>query len=132
MAFEAEVFLLSKAKAQELRAAVTEPASGPDVVSPVVELSPLSQSSPSPEPSPTPEAEMKTIRLVRTVPPEVWNRLGTKILPKLRSSSDLGVGIDLAVTVDPDAAESLKSDLQQILEDLGLKEKVLVSVSQRQ
>src|SRR5207245_1886238 len=29
-----------------------------------------------------------------SVPPEVWNRLGTKILPKLRSGSDLKIGLD--------------------------------------
>ncbi len=132
VAFEAGVFLLTKAKAQALRAGVTAPAAGPDVVSPVVELSPLPQPSPSPEPSPAPEAQMRTVRLTGTVPPEVWNRLGTKILPKLRSGSDLRVGIDFAVTVDRDSAKNLISELRQILEDLGLKDKVSVGDSARQ
>ncbi|HZT38068.1 MAG TPA: hypothetical protein VFA28_09225, partial [Bryobacteraceae bacterium] len=126
VAFEAGVFLLTKAKAQALRAGVTEPASGPDVVYPVVEPSPIPPPSPSPEPSPAPEPRTRTIRLVGTVPPEVWNRLGTKVLPKLRTGSDLKVGIDFAVTVDPNLARNLVSDLQQILDDLGLKDKVAV------
>jgi hypothetical protein len=58
------------------------------------------------------------------VPPEVWNRFGTKILPKLRSGSDLKVGIDFAVTVDRDAAKNRVFELRRILEDFGLKDKV--------
>jgi hypothetical protein len=132
VAFEAGVFLLTKAKAQALRSAVTEPAVGPDLVPAVVEPSPLPQPSPSPEPSPAPEAQSRTIRLTGTVPPEVWNRLGTKILPKLRSGSDLRVGVDFAVTVDRDAAKTLISDLRQILEDLGLKDRVSIGDLSRQ
>jgi hypothetical protein len=132
VAFEAGVFLLTKAKAQALRAGVTEPAVGPDLVPAVVEPSPLPQPSPSPEPSPAPEAQTRTIRLTGTVPPEVWNRLGTKILPKLRSGSDLRVGIDFAVAVDRDAAKNLISDLRQILEDLGLKDRVSIGDLSRQ
>lgn len=61
-----------------------------------------------------------------TVPPEVWNRLGTKILPKLRSGSDLRVGVDLAVTVDRDAANTLISELRQVLEDLGVRDRISI------
>jgi hypothetical protein len=51
------------------------------------------------------------------VPPEVWNRLGTKVLPKLRSGSDLKVGVDFSVTVNRDVAGSLLADLRlQIIE----------------
>jgi hypothetical protein len=132
VAFEPGVFLLMKAKAQAVKAGTMAPAEGPEVVSPVVEPSPSPQPSPSPEPSPAPEAHTKTIRLVGTVPPEVWNRLGTKILPKLRTGSELRVGIDFAVTVDRDAAKILISDLRQILEDLDLKDKVSVGDSPRQ
>ena len=41
------------------------------------------------EPEPTPKT--RTSRLVGTIPPEVWNRLNTKLIPKLRSGSDLEV-----------------------------------------
>ena len=41
-----------------------------------------------------------TLRLAGAVPPEVWNRLGTRILPKLRSSDDLNVKNDFSVSVD--------------------------------
>ena len=132
VAFEPGVFLLTKAKAQTLRAGAKEPTSGPDIINPVAEPSPIPQPSPSPEPSPAPEAQTRTIRLTGTVPPEVWNRLGTKILPKLRSGSDLRVGVDFAVTVDRDAAKTLILDLRQILEDLGLKDRVSIGDLSRQ
>ena len=63
------------------------------------------------------------------VPPEVWNRLGTKILPKLRSGSDLKVGVDFSVTVNSEVARSLTLDLCQILDDLGLADKVKIQDS---
>jgi hypothetical protein len=73
-------------------------------------------------PEPEPGEITKTLRLVGTVPPEVWNRLGTKILPKLRSGSDLRIGLDFTVTVKADNAGSLVAELQQVLQDLGLGE----------
>lgn len=58
------------------------------------------------------------------VPAEVWNRLGTKILPKLRAGTDLRIGVDFTVTVSADAASALEAELRQILQDLGLVEAV--------
>jgi len=43
---------------------------------------------------------------IGAVPPEVWNRLGTKILPKLRSGSDLKVVIEFSVTVNRNVREA--------------------------
>jgi hypothetical protein len=66
------------------------------------------------------------LRLVGTVPPEVWNRLGTKILPKLRSGSELKIGLEFSVTVPSDSASSFVAELRQILQELGLAEAVKV------
>jgi hypothetical protein len=57
---------------------------------------------------------------VGIVPPEIWNRLGTRILPKLRSGSDLKVGVDFSVAVNADSAQNVVAELQQILQELGL------------
>jgi len=65
-------------------------------------------------------AGAKTIRLVGTVAPEIWNRLGTRILPKLRSGSDLKIGVDFSVTLKADTAQNVVAELQQILQELGL------------
>ena len=60
------------------------------------------------------------------MPPEVWNRLGTKILPKLRSGADLKVGLDFSVSVKSDTAQNFASELRQILQELGLAESVRI------
>ena len=120
VAFEPDVFLLKKATAEALEASVAlEPAPGPP-------------SEPGPEPLPTVEplpaspqgdsvgSATKALRLVGALPPEVWNRLGTKILPKLRSGSDLKINVDFSVTVTVENADQLAAELRQILQELGL------------
>ena len=73
-----------------------------------------------PVPKPRPDTQQTTLRLSGTVPPEVWNRLGNKMLPKLRSGADLSVGIKFSVSVSSQFAQNMETDLQQILNDLGL------------
>jgi hypothetical protein len=63
---------------------------------------------------------------VGTVPPEIWNRLGTKILPKLRSGSELKIGLDFSVTIRADVASHFASELRQLLEELGLADRVQI------
>jgi hypothetical protein len=126
VAFDAGVFLLRKDSAKALKtSAPPEPKSGP---SPQPGPGPITVSgpSPAPEPAPAPGAATKTLRLVGTVPPEVWNRLGTKVLPKLRSGSDLRIGLEFTVTVKAGTAGSLAAELRQILQELGLGEAVKV------
>ena len=125
VAFESGVFLLLKDKAKAL---VAQPEPGPTDP-------PEPGPAPVPEPGPTPgdgyeprlPAARQTLRVHGEVPPELWNRLGMKLLPKLKSGSDVKVGIDLLVTADGTAAEALKADLRQILTDLGISDKVTVA-----
>jgi hypothetical protein len=126
IAFESGVFLLTKAKAQALKAGVPTPVPGPEPQPGPSVPGPGPGPEPEPGPGPTPGVQTKTIRLVGAVPPEVWNRLGMKVLPKLRLGSDLRVGIDFSVTVSGDVAGSLTADLRQILDDLGLADKVQI------
>jgi len=124
VAFEAGVFLLRKVAAEALGGGV------PAKPAPVPEPGPGPVSTPEPAAlpvsEPAPGAYTKTIRLVGIVPPEVWNRLGTKILPKLRSGSDLRVGVEFSVTVKAENAGNLTTELRQILQELGLAESVRV------
>jgi len=125
--FEAGVFLLTKAKAKALKAGMKlEPGvgvgPGPE---PVIEEAKERER----EKEAVPGIQTKTLRLVGTVPPEIWNRLGTKIIPKLKSGSDLKIGVDFSVTVNAESARSIESDLRQILEDLGLTGKIQIEES---
>jgi len=122
--FESDVFLLLKTKAKALKA-VAEPRPEPE---PESKPGPQPEPEPSPtsEPEPTPTTSTRTFRISGDVPPEIWNRLGTKVLPKLRSGSELTIGIEFSVTVKSDVADSFQSDLKQILVDLGLTNRVRI------
>jgi Protein of unknown function (DUF499) len=127
VAFEPSVFLLSKAKAQELKAeAAGKPQPEP---APVATPRPQTQPEPEPEPEAVAGDQRTTLRLVGTVPPEVWNRLGTKLIPKLSSGNGLSVGIDLSVRVAVPFAKNMEAELRQILDDLGLADRVKVERS---
>jgi len=124
VAFDTGVFLLRKDKAQALRSGaglILTPPPQPEPA-PVPPIGP--ESGPGPEPAPG--ATTKTLRLVGTVPPEIWNRLGTKILPKLRSGSELTIGLEFSVTVKADNAAALATELRQILQELGLAERLRI------
>ena len=120
--FESSVFLLAKYKAEELKKQPDDPET------------PEPSPSPDPEPDPDPEpvsptgTSQSTLRLSGTVPPEIWNRLGIKVVPKLRSAGDLNVGVEFTVSVDSQLAQNLVSELNQILEDLDISDQVNVGL----
>ncbi len=123
--FDSGVFLLRREKAMTLR---TKPEQEPIILHPSSEERSVPAASLDPESeskSETPLSEAtRTIRLSGDVPPETWNRLGTKLLPKLRSGANLKIGIEFSVTVNDSIARGLVDELKQILTDLGLSEKV--------
>ncbi len=129
VAFESGVFLLTKEKAKALKAGVEIKLA----VEPLPEFFPASEpSTPSGQKSdiePPQAAQTCTLRLVGSIPPELWNRLGTKLLPKLRSGTELQVGVDFRVSIKADGARSMKAELSQALEDLGLSGKVVIEES---
>jgi hypothetical protein len=90
------------------------------------ETRPGPEPGPEPPPEPGPSAQTRTLRLVGTVPPEIWNRLGTKIIPKLRSGTDLRIDVGFSVTLNTESVRTIESDLRQILEDLGLEGKIRI------
>lgn len=79
-----------------------------------------------PPPEPAPGDRTRTIYLAGTIPPEVWNRLGTKIIPRLKQGSGLKVGVEFSVTVDGGSAAGLVREFRQIIDDLGLAGKIRI------
>ena len=127
--FEPDVYLVTGAKAEELRTVPDSPAAVPWPTEP----------PPDPEPPTGSEAPSDTdggqahleprkiaLRIAGDVPPEVWNRLGTKLLPRLRQGSDLRVGLRCSVNLDAELAASAEADLRMILDDLGIGDRVIV------
>ncbi len=123
--FEAGVFLLQKQRAKELVApAPPEPAKPADPVPPTGgDTGQPTPPAPGPADPPSPAGTKKKIRVHGEVPVELWNRLGTKLLPKMKSGQGLRVGIDLVVTADDSVAAALVNDVQQILIDFGISDK---------
>lgn len=121
--FDAGIFLIRKSMAKGLKA--PSPIQTPPAESAPVGPGPLDGAL-------VPEKEPQTlqssqIRVVGEVPSEAWNRLGTKLIPKLRSSgNDLSLKLDLSTTVEGNAG-ALRDDLRQVIEDLGLTERLKVS-----
>ncbi|MFO8101892.1 MAG: DUF499 domain-containing protein, partial [Dehalococcoidia bacterium] len=123
--FESSVFLLLKAKAQELKTP-PKPVLGGSEEGETPQPEPLPLGETGDVPGSEPEGGIEQPALIKTfhirgeVPYEMWNRLGSKILPKLRSGSDLRIGVDFSVNVDGQQERAFTADLKQILEDLGL------------
>ena len=128
-AFESDVFLLSKARAEALRAAGTSTAPQTEIL-PGRDDDPGSKPDPGSDPLPaapsTQAGQRTTLRLTGVVPPEAWNKLGTRILPKLRSGNELSAGIEFSVNVESRLARNLETELRQTLADLGLGDRVEV------
>ena len=138
VAFESRVFLVAKAKAQALRSASEIPLQpGPE---PAATMAGTTAPTPVPAPAgvpggPTPPIAPKPpprptqLHLAGIVPPESWNRLGTRLLPKLRSGDALTVNIALSLSVGSTQADSMEAEIEQILKDLNLDGKVRVERS---
>ena len=124
VAFESDVFLLLKAEAKSL---VVPPEPEPQ---PEVTPRPDSEEETEEEtttPDPDVESSKRKLRVKGEIPPESWNRLGTKLIAKLRSSSEgLKVEISLEANVEAAAAKSLVEDLRQALDDLSVSDRVEV------
>jgi hypothetical protein len=115
VAFEPGVFLLNKQRAKALR---KQP-------EPTLPPPPREEKEREPEEvEPPPEKEAPehdvTIRLSGPIPLEAWNRVGTKLIPKLRSGKGPTATVEFAVTADGTSAAHLRADLKQMLEDLNL------------
>ena len=123
IAFDPEVFLLTKTKSEALR---TPPEPDPPPREPPTSSDAGGEPEPDPGPPTTGEESRAILQVLGTIPSEVWNRLGVRILPKLRPLDDLRVGIELSATVSPDRVQSLEIELMQALRDLDLEGRVRI------
>ena len=123
MVFEPGVYLLTRAEAERHRTPLEEQPETPpedDDTGRETEASVYVLEIPD-----QPDARI-TLQLSGSVLPELWNRFGTRIMPKLRSGDDLSVGVELSVSVESAQARHLVAELRQTLADLGLNDRVRV------
>jgi hypothetical protein len=126
--FESDVYLLRKETAQALKAAPVAQVIPTAVVDPPVAAPPGVVTEPSgevgapvgPAAGPGQVGARVPVRVAGTIPPEVWNRLGTRLIPKLRGAEGLTVRVEFACEVEAGAKENLTRELQTVLNELGL------------
>ena len=122
IAFEPGVFLLTRERATQLR---TEPSPHPPEPEP-----------PMPEPRPGenqlvldpdhPGASRTTLRITGTIPPETWNRFGSRVLSRLRAGDDLQVSVELEVTADAALAGTIETEVKRAVDELMLDDRLQV------
>jgi hypothetical protein len=116
--FEKDVFLLRKEKAEKLKnnktpatalstSPTTEAIEGEPIISPVTVRS-------------TDTGTITQLQISGTIPPEIWNRFGSRILPKVRNVQDLSIGVTITMNGSTEEISHLQLDLNQAISDLGL------------
>ena len=125
VAFDNDVYLLTRRKAEAARKQEEEPPPTPDDY--------RGKEHPDPDPPlpvdldpPTP-ARTTTLRLTGSVPPESWNRLGASIISRMRAGGKpMQATIDLSVTMPSKDADTLERELRRQLTDLNLADSLRV------
>jgi hypothetical protein len=117
--FDADIYLLKRATAVALLAPPALPS--PPIAMPAIV-------APRNEPAPAPTSSRPTrITISGDVPPEQWNRLGTRLLPRLRVAGEVFASITLHCEHDPTTSSGLVEDLQRTLHDLGLADRLKIT-----
>jgi hypothetical protein len=120
--FDSDVYLLKQAVAAALLApsgtAAQQPNEPTPVHAPVIKPCEL--------PSATAQSGPVRITISGDVPPEQWNRLGTRLLPRLRNAGQVAASLTLVCEVDATATADLTVELEQALLDLGLADRLKI------
>lgn len=121
--FDAQTFLLSKEKAATLlRPPIPEP--------PAVSRPPGDQTAPvGPNRGVAkPDGSLITLRVHGPISPELWNRLGVRLIPKLKSGENLSLSFDAVVQAQAESGRHLEQEIRQALSELGLADSVSVGI----
>ncbi len=129
--FEPQVFLLRRERATDLKQPVVQPPTEPVGEREAAGVTTLRPGE-GEEAVVTGEQEaaptISRIRLRGPIPPELWNRFGTRLLPKLRSGEGLSLTVEATLEVPATDLANLQREIQQSLSDLGLADRVKVDV----
>ena len=124
--FDSNTFLITRQKAEQAQASPEEKEPEP---APWQSKQPVPAPGAAPEPPPEGQPTMPrttTLRLKGTVPPEIWNMMGVRIVTKLQAGTGLNLAVDLSVEVDSETLPSLKADILQALADLKVDDQVSI------
>jgi hypothetical protein len=128
--FDDNTFLLTRSRAASLKAGPPakvepEPTEQPTQFS----LQPTAApTAPPVQPAGPPADQIVRLSLRGTIPPEVWNKLGTKLIPKLRTAGQgLSLTVEALLDVPTKDLSHVESDLRQALRDLGLEGSIQIT-----
>jgi hypothetical protein len=121
--FDADVYLLKPAVAAALKAVPAASQAPP--------CDPVRDPAPSPQGPIEPMAKTTRSGPVRItirgdVPPEQWNRLGTKLIPRLRAAGYVAASIILSCEIDTTATTELTAEIERTLQELGLADRLRI------
>ena len=133
--FDAQVFLLTRQKAKSLLKSEPQPrGEGPPAG--------LEKGTPEPRidvaPQPLPQWERGgkepgpttvIVRVCGAITPEVWNKLGVRLLPRMRAGLNLRLGVDFSCELPAADAEFAEAELIQAIRDLRLADALHVTIA---
>lgn len=122
--FDGQTYLLLPSLARGLKDAPEAPPVAPPGPGPAVSPSGGTTTVVAP-PGPA-ETASRRIRLHGSIPPEVWNRVGNRLLPRLRAGTSLDVTVGFELEVDAATADHLVAEIRQILADLSLLDRIRI------
>ncbi|HXQ65502.1 MAG TPA: hypothetical protein VN980_02935 [Alphaproteobacteria bacterium] len=73
------------------------------------------------------------LRVAGTIASDQWNRLGTRLVPKLRTNAGDGtlkLEIDFSVTLSHEVGTATKNEIAQMLADLGLDKALRIDLEE--
>jgi len=131
--FDSQMFLLTKDRAKACNAPTGPEASATIAQQPTPSTATALGESTSKTVSPAPSntavpQRATTLRLQGSITPEVWNKLGVRLLPKLRNGQQLKLAVDFSCEMEKDEARTLESELKQALHDLGLANSIQITL----
>ena len=72
---------------------------------------------------------VRILNVTGAIPPELWNKVGIRIIPKLRSSqAEPLLAINFALEIKGEQAARLVRELKQAVDDLGLSGQVAIEL----
>jgi len=118
VSFDKDVFLLLREKAEKLKSGMTPaPFPTPATTTEEVPVEPTAQT-----PGATTEtATVSQLQISGAIPPEIWNRFGSRILPKVRNLQDLSISVTITINGSSEEILRLQAELKQAVSDLGLE-----------
>jgi hypothetical protein len=126
--FDADIYLLKKATASALQSAGRSPGAEQREQAVVPAAAPAEAIADERREPASDAARNLPVRITihGDVPPEQWNRLGTKLIPRLRTSGALSASIALACDVEASAVAAVMAELEQTLQDLALADRLRI------